>query len=308
MLEAVTVDFADTQFEEVTLAEVRASSDGHELKRSDGWTLWVETGPITPQAGMTARFYGRGIGFPVRGVVIDGHTFFYRTPEQEQARHEAWVAELHQKQAEEYEQTKGQLAERLSVYPDVFRRRIERFLANSATAWEHQAYEMSVCDAALLIIETYPDADGHKAWVENDYKPDIPESFEMGLSGNQWDMARRLAFWWHNERENIYRDHAAISLLIGCEEAGCLPVQDETLLRNFPEPPEHIRASFGGTETARRALETGAVVCALKLRGQTCDGVVMMLSGDRGEVLTFAKQHKGFFTLVTNPKGLTDAL
>lgn len=294
----------DDEYEEDRVAEVEPRPGGYAIRRSDGGWLSFDDGPIIPEVGMTARFYGRGFGYVVRGLTIDGYTFYYRTAEQDRERHEAEVAKRNQERAAEYARTKGEMAERLSVYPDVFRRRIHRFLANSPTAWEHQAYEMMVCDAALLIIDTYPDAPSHRRWVDNAYEPSIPESFEMGLSGNQWDMARRLASWWFVDRENIYRDHAAISLLVGCEAAGCLPLQDDTLLPNFPEPPAHLRPSFGGTETAKQALETGTVVCVLKLRGQPQDGLHMMLSGDRRGALAFAKQHKRLYTLVCNPRGL----
>jgi hypothetical protein len=175
---------------------------------------------------MTARFYGRGIGFNVRGVVVDGHTFFYRTPEQEKQRHQEWVANLKRERAEEYERTKGDMAARLQAYPEVFRRRIERFLKNSPTAWEHQGYEMAVCDAALRIVDVYRSKAEFDAWVESEYRPQLVKTDDLELSGNQWDMAKRLAYWWYTERENIWKDHAAISLLIGCEEAGCPPVKE----------------------------------------------------------------------------------
>lgn len=80
----------DEDFEEVTIAEVRAeeSSGGWSIKRSDSWSFWVpKNSPVAPAVGMTARFYGKGIGYVVRGLFLDGREVFYRT-EAEHQQHE----------------------------------------------------------------------------------------------------------------------------------------------------------------------------------------------------------------------------
>lgn len=69
----------DEQFMETTIAEVRATEGGGwEIKRADGWCFFVPAGPVEPKVGMTARFYGRGIGHTVRGLFLDGSVVFYR--------------------------------------------------------------------------------------------------------------------------------------------------------------------------------------------------------------------------------------
>ena len=40
--------------------------------------------PVKPKVGMTARFYGEGIGRPVRGLFLAGKRVFYRTGEEDQ--------------------------------------------------------------------------------------------------------------------------------------------------------------------------------------------------------------------------------
>lgn len=57
----------DDQFEETTINKVEKSGDGL----------------TEPKEGMTARFYGKGIGFNVRGLFLNGNEVFYRTEEQE---------------------------------------------------------------------------------------------------------------------------------------------------------------------------------------------------------------------------------
>ena len=78
----------DDEFEETTLESVTPEAGGWSIQRADGWSFFApEKPPFRPEPGMSARFYGKGIGFAVRGLFIDGKEIFYRTPEQEQRRH-----------------------------------------------------------------------------------------------------------------------------------------------------------------------------------------------------------------------------
>lgn len=77
----------DEQFEEATISSVSKESEGWSFGRSDGWSFYVgKDSPVAPEVGMTARFYGKGIGYIVRGLFLDGVKVFYRT-EAEQAGH-----------------------------------------------------------------------------------------------------------------------------------------------------------------------------------------------------------------------------
>lgn len=76
----------DTEFEEIALKSVKKSSDGYELHREDGWSMFIENPGFEPMAGEKARFYGRGIGYVVRGVTISGRVAFYRSPEEQEAK------------------------------------------------------------------------------------------------------------------------------------------------------------------------------------------------------------------------------
>lgn len=72
----------DDAFEEVSIAKVQANEKGGgwQIERSDGWNFWIpKDSPIAPAVGMSARFYGKGIGFNVRGLFLDGAKVFYRT-------------------------------------------------------------------------------------------------------------------------------------------------------------------------------------------------------------------------------------
>lgn len=76
----------DEMFRDETLTEVKPSGEGYEITDSEGWTLFVRSPELKPAVGMKARFYGRGIGYPVRGLFLDGHAIFYETEDQQEQR------------------------------------------------------------------------------------------------------------------------------------------------------------------------------------------------------------------------------
>ncbi len=80
----------DDQFEDTHIAKATKHEDGsYTIDRADGWSFLVpKDSIIKPEAGMPARFYGKGIGSTVRGLFICGIQVFYRTEEEDKARHE----------------------------------------------------------------------------------------------------------------------------------------------------------------------------------------------------------------------------
>lgn len=79
----------DSQFEESTIAKVRFEGNGWSVERADGWSLFVGSpSPVVPEIGMSLKMYGKGIGFAVRGLFIDGQCVFYRTEAEDKEKHE----------------------------------------------------------------------------------------------------------------------------------------------------------------------------------------------------------------------------
>lgn len=79
----------DAKFEETTIKRVTKQSEGWGLDRADGWSFYCPAdSPIEPKEGMTARFYGNGIGSIVRGLFLDGVKVFYRTEEEQKEKSE----------------------------------------------------------------------------------------------------------------------------------------------------------------------------------------------------------------------------
>lgn len=77
---------SDAEFREVRVTAVtREPSGSWSITDSEGWSFFVpKESPVEPRVGMLARFYGRGLGFTVRGLTLDGVEVFYRTAAQQE--------------------------------------------------------------------------------------------------------------------------------------------------------------------------------------------------------------------------------
>lgn len=77
----------DLEFEVCMLKSVTKERNGdYMISRDDGWSYSVPWDtPIIPEAGMSARIYGKGLGINVRGLFIDDVRIFYRTADEDKS-------------------------------------------------------------------------------------------------------------------------------------------------------------------------------------------------------------------------------
>lgn len=225
MTTAFRIKAKDQQFVDVRIKDVSVESTGWSIQREDGWSFFVPNKGIEPKRGMIARFYGKGIGRPVRGLDLDGREVFYRTPAQQEAAHRRWCANLDRKRQRDFEKNRAQLDAEYGALPDVFKQRIDRFRAgNPDFRWQHESYELFTCTQAVLIAEALKTPEAVQAFR------DLPESEQRkrvpGLSdqhsGNTFDCAVALASWYLSSNpEVVARLHGALTPLVGCDEYGC---------------------------------------------------------------------------------------
>lgn len=130
-----------------------------------GWTLSFEGGhclwctgaecPVEPQPGEQARLYGKGFGYPVRGIAINGRTYRYLTEEQEAERHAKWCADLEEKRARDTARHQEEIA-RGQHMPVAFRVKesaradYEKGLANNSDPYGRACYLFAADWAALM--------------------------------------------------------------------------------------------------------------------------------------------------------------
>lgn len=218
----------DREFEEHIIEKV----EGDNVR---GWTITYDgcvcfgvpaTSPIEPRPGMVAKFYGRGFGYTVRGLVLDKVVVFYRTEEEEEERLRDEAARLEQKRRDAFERDRADLDARFEKLPEIFRRRIERFRNNNPDfRWKFERYELFCCEQAVVIATALKTAsrirDFHRLdWAQQ--KLLVP-GLDEGHSGNTFGCAVRLATLFVERPEDVVRLHGALAPLVGSKEYGCVP-------------------------------------------------------------------------------------
>lgn len=205
----------------VTAVET-VSESGSMFTGTDGWSLGVGDGP-TPRVGDVVEVWGKGPGYPVRGLAIGGHVHHYRTDGQFIAEN-ALAGHRHSiKMIEEFLEHLPERDAAVAALPDLLRRRIERFQNNKPSfRWEHETYEVYVCQQAAVIAEWAGTTERIDEFRALPYDEQIAAGLDDGHSGNTFGAACQLAYWLLNHPEVIAeQSHAAISVLVGCVDAGC---------------------------------------------------------------------------------------
>lgn len=218
---------SDTQFQDVKITEVVRETKGWAIQRDDGWNFYVpENSPIAPAVGMSARFFGKGIGYTVRGLVINGQEVFYRS-EQEQCDNDRRDAERReQEQKYDFEKNRADMDRRYRALPEVFQRRLDKFRTNNPDfRWQFESYEMFCCEQAVVIATGLKTPDAISGWYRKPFEEQraIVPALSDGHSGNTMGCAVALAIQYVNMPENVVRLHGAMAVIVGSEEYGCVP-------------------------------------------------------------------------------------
>lgn len=220
----------DNEWEEKQITEVNDWGEkGWELKFG-ALCLAAPNGPIEPKPGMTARLYGKGFGYTVRGIFVDGHEFRYLTKAGEAQKHADWVADRKREDQERLEAEVDSRDARWAALPEPYRARKARFVANNPT-WrrDYEGYELFTCEQAHLIARTLKTraaiADFHKAdWDE---QMRLVPGLSDGHSGNTFGAACQLAAYEIDFPEGVVRTHGAISALVGSDAHGDLSSEEK---------------------------------------------------------------------------------
>lgn len=256
-------EIGDFEFEDHLITEVRGNPE-------QGWSLDMngmcfhcpnvsDTGePVNPPAaGMTARLYGKGLGYTVRGLYLNDQRVFYRTPEQEEQKHREWCAEQKRERLAAFEANRDEMDRRFAALPEVFQRRIQKFRnANPDFRVEYENYEMFCCEQAVIYARMFPTVEALSTFYELPWEQQIAKfegeqrnAFD-GHSGNTLGFACRLANHYITNPENVYREHGALTPMVGCQEYGCPHQREQTLAEIVTEVGESIADRIlNGTDT-----------------------------------------------------------
>lgn len=217
----------DREFQEHRIDAVKASKDGYELTW-DGWTLSCPKvdGLPTPRVGEMCRCYGRGIGSTVRGIVIEGRVYRYKTAPEQEAEHRQRCRDQEAKREKELADALPETNRRIAALPAPFRERIEKFQRDGGHEFrrDYEGYELFCCEEAVKIATALKDrTEDVPAFAKLEWKQQqmIVPTLSEDHSGNTFGMACRLAHWYLTRPENVTREHGALTPLVGCKDYGC---------------------------------------------------------------------------------------
>lgn len=216
----------DNKYREYFIESVEESEDeGTNVKFDDGWFFHLPPHPsYKPQVGDLMRLYGDGIGYPIRGAVVNGRIFFYHTQDEWEAKQKEQRAARKQRERTEYISKRASFDERIAKLPQEFQDRIHAFRAyNDEWGQNFEAYELMVCEDAAYVAEQLclPErvvTVAKLGWEDQkEYIPDVSD----GHSGNSFGAMMRLAWLYLTDASLIPQEHGALCPLTGCEEYGC---------------------------------------------------------------------------------------
>lgn len=200
----------DKQFETHTVDKVEVYQEGWVLTFDDSFSLFCTSDECktAPEVGEIARLYGRGLGYPVRGIVVGERRYRYKTEAEEAADHTEWCRQLDIRRAEEKAAHEAEIAmgghapmafaikldaradweEGLAKNTDPYGRRCYTYAADWAAAMEKElATGKGVADVAKACSRE-ADIDGITGFMYG---------VAVGLLAHVWERGEELRQW-HN--------------------------------------------------------------------------------------------------------------
>ena len=219
----------DDQFEENTIDKVVPYDDGYEIHFDDGMVFGInKTEGVEPVSGSSVRLYGKGIGYAIRGVFVDGKKVYYRTEEEEKEHGAEIAAKAKSERLATFAEEKPKHDERIAKLPQPFQDRIQGFRErNPEFGPEFEGYELFACEQAVVIAQALDRADAIQEFANLD--PEEQFKRVPGLShdhtGNSMGFAMRMAYVFIDDPDDhkdfIRHFHGALCPLMGCDTYGC---------------------------------------------------------------------------------------
>lgn len=219
----------DFSYQESVVKEVKEWTNrddpGYDVTFNSEWSFWIPAVEgIIPQVGSIVRLYGRGIGYTVRGCFVDGSKVFYRTEEDDDKKNKLDILERQRKKKEDFEANKDDYFERISKLPLVFQERMQKFQrTNPDFDWKFGGYELFCCEQAVVMASCLKTDEAINKFYKKKYEDQREKCPEISMdhSGNTFEAALRLAYWYLTNPLNVVGEHGALTPLVGCKEYGC---------------------------------------------------------------------------------------
>lgn len=215
----------DAQFESNIIKSFTKEPGGYSLTFDNGWSFWMPDVGFAPQVGQTAKLYGRGTGYQVRGLVVNDCVVFYRTEAEQDELNRKEQSEREAKKCADYDAKTDEYNRRVEALPPPFRERIMGFRNWNPKTWKYdfEPYELFVCEQAVEFTKALKTPEE----ITRFYKLEFAEQKKLvpalsdDHSGNTFGAASMLANLYLTKPELLPKAHGALCPLVGCKEYGC---------------------------------------------------------------------------------------
>lgn len=224
------VAISDLQFKIVQIEEVKEIKkdgviEGWEIKQEDGWIAWCPNNGVVPKVGDMAKFYGKGIGYPNRGLFINEQKVYYETEQEQQERFKQENIQRDKEKIKEFRKNRSKLDARFNALPKPFQERINKFRRNNSKfRWKLEPYELFCCEEALKIAKIAKQKENPEKWIEvfKEYSWDeqVKIGIDEGHSSNTFGCACALALLYLSQPNDLKNAWGALAPLVGSKEYG----------------------------------------------------------------------------------------
>jgi hypothetical protein len=219
-------DLLDREFEAHIIKSFNQETGGYSLTFDNGWSFWMPEVGFAPEVGQTAKLYGRGTGYTVRGLVVNDRVVFYRTEAQQEELHRKEQAEREAKKRTDYDAKADDYNRRVSALPPPFTARINGFRNWKPETWkyDYEPYELFTCEQAVEIANALktPDEISRFHKLEFVEQKKLVPALSDDHSGNTFGAACHLASIYLTKPDLIPSAHGALCPLVGCKDYGCV--------------------------------------------------------------------------------------
>jgi hypothetical protein len=208
--------------------KVEPGADGWCITADSGWSIFVTSSQcaVEPQLGEPMVLFGRGIGYPVRGIVIGNRVYRYESAPEYEARMNIERLERARAADAKAKAERPERDARIAKLPALLQERIRRFLrVRDNFAAEYETYELFVCEEAAEIARVLVTREAIAAFSKassNEEQARLVPKLRLGQhSGNTFGAACHIAAALVDAPSLVVGAHGALCPLVGCKDYGC---------------------------------------------------------------------------------------
>ncbi len=141
----------DIEFQTQVLSKVEEYPDGWVVTGDCGCLIIPKYSDV-PKVGDQITYYGKGFGYPVRGVVINGIEVYYNTSEEYERQREQEIADSKRNRRLEYADAKDGNTARINALPGPLQKRLFQFRKRSDDFGpEFEGYELAIAEMSTQV-------------------------------------------------------------------------------------------------------------------------------------------------------------